>query len=168
MFKEEVKYFSRESGFSRRYGKTNKNELTAIDVYDDHKIVAIGMRVEKSDKKYDYKEEFNYYYGYLNELKHMGIMDCNIINVSEVRYNDIDCYILDETYSDSYSRRIYVDKVKMLMIRYEEISKDGEIEYFMDYKYEVGTVSDDDVKIKDIEGYDIDDNTKKYLGDFIN
>ncbi len=60
---------------------------------------------------------------------------------------------------------IIIDKENMLIHKYAEISSSEKYSW-TNYEYESGIVIDEDVKIKSLEGYELDEVTKKYLDKF--
>lgn len=160
------KHFRRGSTSDRMYGKQKDEGYVYVGFSDEYKSTSSAMNTEKGK----FFEQYEYYFKDLKRLKNNTVLQCNNIEIIEDKYNNIDCYILEEHYKNSDLIKFYIDKSNMLLIRYEETSEKSEdtIEYFIDFGYEVGKITEDDVKLKDIEGYTIFPDYNNYLEEIMN
>lgn len=68
------------------------------------------------------------------------------------KYNDIECIVVQFTRQDSKAI-LWIDEEKGLVLREQHYNKDGNIDYEYFYDIELNTVSDEQVKLPNIDDY---------------
>lgn len=161
-FKEEFEYLDGSLGCNYKYGKLLNNTMISINLWDYAKIVngKVTEDVKMEDKNYKFAQVFYY----LNNLYQRDIIACSDIVVTEDIYDNVPCYILEEN-NKNMQHTIVIEKENLLVKKYAKRNIDGTYSW-TDYNYISGNVLDDDLKLKDISGYEILDIPEHYIDEF--
>ena len=92
-------------------------------------------------------------------------MNYGKIKITEDNVDGIESYILVEQIDSKMYYAIVIDKENKLIMKYGE-SLNGVDYIWTNYKYSAGNVTDDDVKMKNWEEYQIFEIDKNYLEKF--
>ena len=138
--------------------------------------------IEKGDliKDYDNTERVLKSVPFINENNNNFMSFCNnwskafLMSIDTYKYsNGKECYVLKYKYEKPQNYEIWIDKDTGLPIK--EIRREAEKYFFegtnvvkktgdmiAEYKYEFGTVTDDDVAVPDLSGYEIINYTRNF------
>ncbi len=138
--------------------------------------------IEKGDliKDYDNTERVLKSVPFINENNNNFMSFCNnwskafLMSIDTYKYsNGKECYVLKYKYEKPQNYEIWIDKDTGLPIK--EIRREAEKSFFegtnvvkktgdmiAEYKYEFGTVTDDDVAVPDLSGYEIINYTRNF------
>lgn len=138
--------------------------------------------IEKGDliKDYDNTERVLKSVPFINENNNNFMSFCNnwskafLMSIDTYKYsNGKECYVLKYKYEKPQNYEIWIDKDTGLPIK--EIRREAEKSFFegtnvvkktgdmiAEYKYEFGTVADDDVAVPDLSGYEIINYTRNF------
>lgn len=158
--KQKPIYSNNEFGNFTIYGMMNENDMITIFIDEYSKTVNGKIDNGQEEKEYLFKNTFKY----LDSLREENIMECGNIKVTEQTYDGVKCWVLTKV-SKTGGFIMVIDKENRLIQKYAEVSSNGKYSWSY-YEYETGTVTDEDMQIKNLEGYKLDDITQNYLNQF--
>lgn len=157
-------------GCRLRYGKMDSdNEVISIRFWEYCNLITVSK-----ENKSEMRSMWMLPNDILDDLINLEPKDLGNCVIEEEKYNNIPCYALKRKDGNFIYECLYFNKENHLLLKDEKFNYKNEITSSLEYTYSTGTVTDEDLELKDVSGYQIisvDDRIKndeaiKYINEF--